>query len=73
MWRILYCFRLFVSFPKHTLRRMQSYSSLGLQWQAVRADGEGAAPAENVDTETDYLERRAADLREVQFSVWAFF
>jgi hypothetical protein len=45
---------------------MQS-ASLGLQWQAVRADGEGAAPAENVDTETEYLERRAADLREVQF------
>jgi len=33
------------------------------QTQAVRAEGDGAA-AENVDTETDYLERRAADLRE---------
>lgn len=32
--------------------------------QAVRPEGDGAA-AENVDTETDYLERRAADLREV--------
>jgi hypothetical protein len=49
----------------HNRIESSTFGSAGVVKQAVKAESDGAA-AENVDTmEADYLERRAADLREV--------